>query len=712
MAWNNNNRPAEADSARPLMSMSAVVMDTETTGLDTAKDRIVQIGAVKLVHGKLIEGELFDSLVNPGIPIPPASTEIHGITDQDVAGAPVLENCFRDYQSWAGLGLLVGYSIGFDIAVIKAEHARLGSSWTPPRSLDVRHLVQLVAPGHLYNSLESVAAWLGLDIENRHTGLGDAIATAHIFQALIPHLAGKSIFTLAEAERAVAGLSTRISGEVSAGWHDMAAGRAANADPILARIDSFPYRHRVGDLMQSPPVFVAATSRISNALDTMIDKGISSVFVKSAKPDAPPGILTERDLLRALKNQGVKLLTQKVGTHCVTPLISVEKSEFVYKAISLMASRGFRHLGVHDESGDIVGALSARDLLRQRSQDAYVLGQEIAHATTPAQLARIWPELASVARGLVAEDVDGREVAAIISRELRGLTRKACIIAEREMAEVGKGAPPVPYAMLVLGSGGRGESLLAMDQDNAIVFETGAPGGPADDWFAELGKRVSYILDSVGVPYCNGGIMASNADWRMDVDGWRERVASWISRSKPEDIMHSDIFFDCSAVHGQLSLLDQVRPSALDAAGKSVNFLKLMAMNASEIRPMIGWFGRFKLKDGRLDLKRGGLMPIFSTARLLAVKYGSSARSTPKRLEAIRAHLEATAHVADNLMEAHRLFLEAILNQQLRDVEAGIRPSNNVDPATLSALDRQDLKWALEQVSAIPDLLGNPRGAV
>ncbi len=712
MAWNNNNQPAEADSARPLISMFAIVMDTETTGLDTARDRIVQIGAVKLAHGSLLENDVFDRLVNPGIPIPPTSTAIHAITDQDVANAPAFEDCFADYESWAGPGLLVGYSIGFDIAVIKAECARIGRVWTPPRSLDVRHLVQLVYPGLFEITLESVASWLELDIRNRHTGLGDAFAAAHIFQALVPLLAKKGIFTLAEAERAVAGLSNRIRGEVSAGWHDMATGPAPGADPILAAIDSFPYRHRVGDLMHAPPVFVTPASSISSALDTMIGKGISSVFVKPAKTGAPPGILTERDLLRALKDQGGKLLTRKVGTHCVTPLVSVAEDEFVYKAISLMASRGFRHLGVHDKTGDIVGALSARDLLRQRSQDAYVLGQGMADASTPAQLARIWPELASVARGLVAEQVDGREVAAIISRELCGLTRKACIIAEREMADAGKGPPPVPYTMLVLGSGGRGESLLAMDQDNAIIFENGAPGSPADIWFAELGNRVADILDSVGVPYCDGGIMASNADWRMDVEGWREMVASWISRSRPEDIMNSDTFFDCRAVHGKLSLLDQVRVPALDAAGGSTNFLKLMALNAPEIRPMIGWFGRFKLKDGRMDLKRGGLMPIFSTARLLAIKYGSSALSTPERLSDIRGHLEATAHVTDNLVEAHRLILEAILHQQLCDIEAGIRPSNSIDPANLTALNRQELKWALEQVSAIPDLLGNPQGQV
>ena len=712
MAWNRNNQPAETQSASPLMSLSAIIMDTETTGLDTAKDRVVQIGAIKMVLGKVLDDDPFDLLVNPGIPIPAMSSAIHHIMDEDVRTAPSFEASFCDYQSWAGTGLLVGYSIGFDIAIIKAEFSRLERNWTPPRSLDVRHLVQIISPPLPDKSLETVATWLGLEIENRHNALGDAIATAQVYKALIPHLAKKGIFTLAEAERAVAGLTTQISGEVSAGWHDMAASSKAKVDPLLAAIDSFPYRHRVGDLMHTPPIFVDANSNVNAALDLMISNGISSVFVRPEKPNSDTGILTERDLLRALQDQGAKLLQQKVSRHCVTPLISVEKDEFVYKAISLMASRGFRHLGIHEAGGEIIGALSARDLLRQRSQDAYVLGQGIADAKTPEQLSRIWPELSSVASGLLGEDVDGREVAAVISRELRGLTRKACIIAEQEMAASGKGSAPVPYTMLVLGSGGRGESLLAMDQDNAIIFEKGEPGGDEDQWFAELGQRVADILDLVGVPYCKGGIMASNPEWRMDVDGWRDHVASWITRSKPEDIMNSDIFFDCRAVHGDLSLLDQVRGPAMDAAGGSTNFLKLMAMNIADIPQMTGWFGRFKLIDGRMDLKRGGLMPACATARLLAIKYGSQALSTPDRLVDVRKHLGATAHVANDLIEAHRLILDAILCQQLLDLEDGIRPGNKVDPATFSSFERQELKWALEKISNVPDLLGNPSGTV
>ena len=76
-----------------------------------------------------------------------------------------------------------------------------------------------------------------------------------------------------------------------------------------------------------------------------------------------------------------------------------------------------------------------------------------------------------MARSLLAEEFDGRVVAEIISDELCAVTRRAAVLAEREMQNEGRGRPPCRYAVLVLGSGGRGESLLAVDQDNAIVYD-------------------------------------------------------------------------------------------------------------------------------------------------------------------------------------------------------------------------------------------------
>ncbi len=702
-------------SALPLAALPAVVLDTETTGLNVTQDRVIEFGAVRLSGSWIEEVETYSALVNPGIAIPPGSSEIHHIGDADVAAAPGFAEAMGDFVKWSGPAVVIGFSIGFDLAILKAEHERNAMPWQAPRSLCVRHLVQLLGPNLPDPSLETIAAWLGLKVRDRHRALGDAVLTAQIFLSLIPLLRKRGISTLAEAERGCRSLTARLEEEAKAGWQgvggDDEPGRSRVAE--FAQVDSFPYRHRVADIMAAPPLVVAADASLRETLSMMAGKKVSSLFIAPTAADAGSkdenyGIVTERDVLRALDARGAAALEQPVSAFGQFPLVTIGSDEFVYRALSRMSTKGFRHLGVADPSGELVGALSARDLLRQRAEDAVSLGDSIEAADSSAELGRIWSDLTTIARVLVHEDVDARDVAAIISRELRALTRRACELAERDMAGDGKGGPPVPYAMLVLGSGGRGESLLAMDQDNAIVFSEGAAGGSADQWFEELGQRVADILNDAGVVYCKGGVMASKANWRKDLEGWREAVRSWISRSRPEDILNCDIFFDAVPVHGDVALADSLRREALEIAGKSRTFLNLLALNASRFDLPVGWFGRLQTRDGRVDLKLGGIMPLFSAARVLALRHSLTVRSTPERFKAFRALSLASEETIDNLLEAHRILLDLILDQQLRDIESGIPLSNKVVPGDLSAFERQQMKWALDQVPSVPGLLGTP----
>ncbi len=133
-----------------------------------------------------------------------------------------------------------------------------------------------------------------------------------------------------------------------------------------------------------------------------------------------------------------------------------------------MRRKNYRHLGVVDATGAIVGALTQRDLLRQRADDAIALTDAMDEAAGVNELAAVWRKLADAARALVAEEVDPRDIAAIISGEVCSLTARAAEIAAHEMVE---GRPQgLRFAVMVLGSGGRGESLLALDQDNAIIL--------------------------------------------------------------------------------------------------------------------------------------------------------------------------------------------------------------------------------------------------
>jgi DNA polymerase-3 subunit epsilon/CBS domain-containing protein len=309
-----------------------------------------------------------------------------------------------------------------------------------------------------------------------------------------------------------------------------------------------------------------------------------------------------------------------------------------------------------------------------------------------------------VAAALLEDGVSGREVAAVVSRQLCALTARAAVLAENQMQERGDGPPPCAYAFAVLGSAGRGESLLAMDQDNALVFVQGAPGGPQDAWFAKLGSHLADILHEAGVPYCKGGVMAKNPQWRGSVATWRERAAHWIGRSRPDDLLAVDIFFDMLGVHGDTAMTETIWREAYDAAKGQSAFAKRLADAAGSITPGLGMFGRIRTEQGRIDVKRSGLFGVVSAARALAICHHVVERSTPARLAGIRSLDIGGKDDLEGLLDAQGTFLDLLAAQQVQDLRDGISPSNAIEVRRLSRRDRERLVQALQAVTHLNEL--------
>lgn len=696
--------------ATPLFAVPFVALDTETTGLDPATARIVEIAAVRVTGGAVDPEPPLVARINPEVPVPPASTSIHGITAEMLTGAPVAARVLPRLEAFISGRLLVGHAVGFDLAVLASEARRAGLGWRQPRSLCVRTLAMIAAPNLANHSLDGVAQWLGVAITNRHSALGDAEAAARIFLALVPELEKKGIVTLAQAERASRQRSTTVEQEAAAGWASPV-GALPPALPALSATDSFAYRHAVGEVMARRPVIIGNDDPLELAMRTMVEHNISSVLVAAdpapGQPVSAYGILTERDVLRRLAAAGPAVLQQPAGSLASRPLHSIRARAFVYRAISRLARLGVRHLVVRSENGLLEGVVSARDLLKTRGGAAVALDDAIQVADSAKALAAAWSTLPAVAAALVDEGIDARLVCRVVSEEIRAMTRQSAILAERAMDEAGLGPPPAPYAVLVLGSGGRGESLLAPDQDNAIVYEAGGdearPGSATDDWFAELARRFSETLDQAGIPLCKGGVMARNAQWRGSLHTWRERIAEWVGKSRPEDLLNVDIFFDMAPVHGDFDLGQRLFDHAYSAGTSSPAFAKLLGDGLTAADPFT-LLGGLKLDDGRIDLKTHGLFPIVKLARALCIRHGLALRSTTERLEALAERTGGKADL-EGLGRDHGVIMAALLQQQAADIEAGLAPGNRVDPRSLSKEQLERLKRALRHVRSVPELV-------
>ena len=187
---------------RTLTEISYTVFDTETTGLDpSAGDEIIQIGATRIVNGKLLRHESFEQLIDPKRSIPETSIAIHGIRPEMLIGRPTIAEVLPAFHAFAKDTVLVAHNAAFDLRFLQLKEAQTGVRFDQP-VLDTLLLSAMLHPGQESHALEAIAARLGVDATGRHAALRDAIVTAEVFLKLVPLLADAGIGTLRQAREA------------------------------------------------------------------------------------------------------------------------------------------------------------------------------------------------------------------------------------------------------------------------------------------------------------------------------------------------------------------------------------------------------------------------------------------------------------------------------------------------------------------------------
>lgn len=194
------DRPmGQVDLDQPLSELVYTVFDTETTGLEPANgDEIIQIGALRIVNGRLLHQEHFDQLVDPRCHLKAASIAIHGITDSMLLGQPTIDLVLPAFHDFCADTVLVGHNVAFDMRFLELKEAALGVRFDQP-VLDTLLLSAVAHPNQQSHSLEAIMQRLGIQMEQRHNALADATATAQVFMRLLPALAEQGVVTLRQA---------------------------------------------------------------------------------------------------------------------------------------------------------------------------------------------------------------------------------------------------------------------------------------------------------------------------------------------------------------------------------------------------------------------------------------------------------------------------------------------------------------------------------
>ncbi len=185
---------------RVLNETNYVVFDLETTGAKTPPCRITEIGAYKIVNGKISDS--YDTLLNPETPIPPFITGLTGISDAMVKNAPKFGEIVSDFLEFIGDAVLVAHNAHFDMRFLNHEIAKIHEDYRVGNpSLCTVQLSRKLLPDLVNHRLHTVAEHYSVFIKNRHRATDDAFATAKVFEEFLIRLEEKGIKDLLTAKK-------------------------------------------------------------------------------------------------------------------------------------------------------------------------------------------------------------------------------------------------------------------------------------------------------------------------------------------------------------------------------------------------------------------------------------------------------------------------------------------------------------------------------
>ncbi len=464
---------------------------------------------------------------------------------------------------------------------------------------------------------------------------------------------------------------------------------------------------RVKDFMRprADALAVRAGSRCGDMIAHMAHaKASCAVVVDPA--GRPVGIVTEQDIVRRLTFRlPPETPVEQIMT---TPVMTIQRRDYLYHAIAWMRRAGLRHMPVVDRQGRLVGMLYLHDALAVATERLVSQIDRITHEGTIEGLRQVRAAQVELAEELFEENLPAPDIQQVLTQINNDMYRRIGEATIAQMQDEGWGEPPVEFCAIVMGSGGRGENYLFPDQDNGFIIDAypDTDHTRIDTWFLEVAERLCRDLNEIGIPYCNGYCMAVNPLWRKTLPQWIEQITLWSRKSNFVAIRLADIFFDFQPVWGKRALAADLRSEVTGIVRHNHFFLRQMFQEQAEHNVGLGFFGGFvtetekKEYRGQMNLKYTGTLPLVESIRLLALREGIEETSTLDRIRALYENgvLDVAEH--EDLNSAFHLITDILLRKQIADYKADKRTNYYVSPKSLNRRDRLMLLDALKAIDA------------
>ena len=408
------------------------------------------------------------------------------------------------------------------------------------------------------------------------------------------------------------------------------------------------------------------------------------------------GLVTDRDF-RSKVGRGEFSIDSPVGAMMSFPLITVSSRNTLAAAFLQMVERGVHHLVVVDEFEKPLGVVRAMDLSSVQLRNPLLIRAAIESAQSIDALAAasllLKPSLVELHdNGIPSLHVAGL-MSAIVSAILTRVLTLSSSVAE-----------PVPHSWLILGSMARGEALPASDVDTAIVW---ADQGAADvtDQITNNAKRVLSLMEQCGLERCPNGANADNALFSRSRSAWIEVSSAWLSDpTRAGALLLSSIAADNQPLTQPIlgrTIMENIRETT-----RSHEYLSDALRFAVAKKPPIGFVKDFIVDQGGenrggLNLKLGGLVPIASLARWMAIVQGDVRGGTLERIGRASDAGLLLGEEPEILTTAFTGIHQLVFDEEIAAIRDGRRPTTWISPDSLDSLTRRHLRETFRAISGI-----------
>jgi CBS domain-containing protein len=486
--------------------------------------------------------------------------------------------------------------------------------------------------------------------------------------------------------------------------------RLPSDDLVLDAPSAEVARQPAAALLRQPALVCPPETSIREAAHRMGVEQSSSVMVDLG--DGDYGIVSDSDL-RSKVIAGKLTPDDPVTAAMTTPVIGVGADQTGADVMLTMLDHDIRHVPVFASPTKVLGVIVGIDLVAAETGAPFVLRRSIGRARTKAELTKAAAQLRSTVVALHRAELTPFHVSDVISAVTDALIRRMI-----DLAVEAEGPPPAEFTWMALGSHGRREPMPSSDVDSGMAWRDRPDNDPLGSaarrslattrtttYMQSIAAHVADCVREIGWRLDPHGVTASGSFAASSIEDWQRVIASWLERPDDERVLVAvSILLDGRIVYGRTRGLDVKR--LLFEGGRRSALERWMLRLALTAKPPAGFIrGRVVAASGRrdeaLDIKKNGLLPVVNLARYAALVGEIPANHTLDRLEAARELDVFTVAEIRILEEAFELCSELRLEHQVRQLERGQEPDDELDPDEIDPLTRRYLRDAFREVAAV-----------